>query len=94
LRKDDKKVFCQYNSGFVLNSQMILSKIIPHNNKTSEFKMCLIQTVSAVLPFNEEFETIWEAHMQLLIPCSKCGRKFFPGIQNCQLVQFEAIILI
>ena len=33
---------------------------------------------SAVLPFNEEFETIWEAHMQLLIPCSKCSRKFFP----------------
>jgi hypothetical protein len=33
---------------------------------------------SAVLPFNEEFDTIWEAHMQLLIPCTKCSRKFFP----------------
>ena len=70
---------------------MILYIIILNNNKTSEFKMCLIQTVSVVLPLNKEFETIWEAHMELLILCSKCGRKFFPGINKNYLGSFQVL---
>jgi len=34
-------------------------------------------SISAIVPWNE-FDTIWEAHMQQLIPCKLCGRKFFP----------------
>ena len=27
---------------------------------------------------NDSFNAIWEAHMQQLIPCTLCGRTFFP----------------
>ncbi len=28
--------------------------------------------------FNGTFDAIWEAHVQQLTPCAKCGRTFFP----------------
>ena len=40
--------------------------------------MDLLQTFHFSVPVPYIHEAIWEAHVQQLIPCSKCGRTFFP----------------
>ena len=41
-------------------------------------EMDLLQTFHFSVPVPYIHEAIWEAHVQQLIPCSKCGRTFFP----------------
>ena len=57
----------------LLNEKQVCDLSAMHHPLTPVFVF-----LSAVVPFIEEFDTVWEAHMQLLIPCTKCGRKFFP----------------
>ena len=41
-------------------------------------EMDLLKTFYFSVPVPYIHEAIWEAHVQQLIPCSKCGRTFFP----------------